>query len=158
MLLASVFHPDMIKVPLESVEKAEVIEELVDVYVRYDTSADRNTVFRALLAREAQGTTGVKKGIALPHARIVDLKRPIGIVGISHKGIHYDSMDGNPVYLVFMLLSNPEKCEEHLRILTSVNSLLNDAKFLNDMLEQTTGDAVYNLISKYEVAMLESDF
>lgn len=158
MLLASVFHPDMIKVPLESVEKAEVIEELVDVYVRYDTSADRNTVLRALLAREAQGTTGVKKGIALPHARIVDLKRPIGIVGISHKGIHYDSMDGNPVYLVFMLLSNPEKCEEHLRILTSVNSLLNDAKFLNDMLEQTTGDAVYNLISKYEVAMLESDF
>jgi len=158
MLLASVFHPDMIKVPLESVEKAEVIEELVDVYVRYDTSADRNTVLRALLAREAQGTTGVKKGIALPHARIVNLKRPIGIVGISHKGIHYDSMDGNPVYLVFMLLSNPEKCEEHLRILTSVNSLLNDAKFLNDMLEQTTGDAVYNLISKYEVAMLESDF
>lgn len=158
MLLASVFHPDMIKVPLESVEKTEVIEELVDVYVRYDTSADRNTVLRALLAREAQGTTGVKKGIALPHARIVDLKRPVGIVGISHKGIHYDSMDGNPVYLVFMLLSNPEKCEEHLRILTSVNSLLSDTKFLNDMLEQTTGDAVYNLISKYEVAMLESDF
>ena len=158
MLLASVFHPDMIKVPLESVEKAEVIEELVDVYVRYDSSADRNTILRALLAREAQGTTGIKKGIALPHARIVGLRRPVGIVGVSQKGIHYDSMDGNLVYLVFMLLSNPEKCDEHLRVLTSMNSLINDAKFLNDMLEQTTGDAVYNLISKYEVAMLESDF
>jgi len=158
MLLSSVFHPDIIKVPLESVEKAEVIEELVDVYVRYDSSADRNTILRALFAREAQGTTGVKKGIALPHARIVGLKRPIGIVGVSQKGIHYDSIDGNPVYLVFMLLSNPEKCDEHLRILTSVNSLISDNKFLNDMLEQTSGDAIYNLISKYEMAMLESDF
>ena len=158
MLLASVFNPDVIKVPLESIEKAEVFEELVDVYVRYDSSADRNTILRALLAREAQGTTGIKKGIALPHARIVGLRRPIGIVGVSQKGIHYDSMDGNLVYLVFMLLSNPEKCDEHLRVLTSMNSLINDAKFLNDMLEQTTGDAVYNLISKYEVAMLESDF
>ena len=64
MLLSSVFHPDIIKVPLESVEKAEVIEELVDVYVRYDSSADRNGILRALFAREAQGTTGVKKGIA----------------------------------------------------------------------------------------------
>ena len=158
MLLASVFNPDVIKVPLESIEKAEVFEELVDVYVRYDSSADRNTILRALLAREAQGTTGIKKGIALPHARIVGLRRPVGIVGVSQKGIHYDSMDGNLVYLVFMLLSNPEKCDEHLRVLTSMNSLINDAKFLNDMLEQTTGDAVYNLISKYEVAMLESDF
>ena len=86
------------------------------------------------------------------------LRRPVGIVGVSQKGIHYDSIDGNLVYLVFMLLSNPEKCDEHLRVLTSMNSLINDAKFLNDMLEQTTGDAVYNLISKYEVAMLESDF
>lgn len=75
MLLASVFHPDIIKVPLESIEKAEVFEELVDVYVRYDSSANRNTVLRALLAREAQGTTGIKKGIALPHARIVGLKK-----------------------------------------------------------------------------------
>ncbi|MGP1440485.1 MAG: PTS sugar transporter subunit IIA [Treponema sp.] len=158
MLLSSVFHPEIIKVPLESVEKAEVFEELVDVYVRYDSSADRNTILRALLAREAQGTTGIKKGVALPHARIVGLKRPIGIVGISQQGIHYDSLDGKPVYLVFMLLSNPEKCDEHLRILTSVNSLINDNKFLNDMLEQTTGDAVYNLISKYEVVMLESNF
>jgi len=158
MLLASVFNPDVIKVPLESIEKAEVFEELVDVYVRYDSSADRNTILRALLAREAQGTTGIKKGIALPHARIVGLRRPVGIVGVSQKGIHYDSIDGNLVYLVFMLLSNPEKCDEHLRVLTSMNSLINDAKFLNDMLEQTTGDAVYNLISKYEVAMLESDF
>lgn len=158
MLLASVFHPDIIKVPLESIEKAEVFEELVDTYVRYDSSADRNTILRALLAREAQGTTGIKKGIALPHARIVGLKKPIGIVGVSKKGIHYDSIDGSPVYLVFMLLSNPEKCDEHLRILTSVNSLINDTKFLNDMLEQNTGEAVYNLISKYEVAMLESDF
>ena len=158
MLLASVSNPDVIKVPLESIEKAEVFEELVDVYVRYDSSADRNTILRALLAREAQGTTGIKKGIALPHARIVGLRRPVGIVGVSQKGIHYDSMDGNLVYLVFMLLSNPEKCDEHLRVLTSMNSLINDAKFLNDMLEQTTGDAVYNLISKYEVAMLESDF
>ena len=158
MLLASLFNPDVIKVPLESIEKAEVFEELVDVYVRYDSSADRNTILRALLAREAQGTTGIKKGIALPHARIVGLRRPVGIVGVSQKGIHYDSIDGNLVYLVFMLLSNPEKCDEHLRVLTSMNSLINDAKFLNDMLEQTTGDAVYNLISKYEVAMLESDF
>ncbi len=155
MLLTHVFHPDTIKTPLESVDKAELFEEMVDLYVRHDSSIDRNTILNALWARENKMSTAIRDGIALPHARIAGLAEPKGIIGISKNGIHYDDSSTAPVCFVFMLLSTPGLADLHLNILSSINVLLSNPEFLHDLLEEPSALGIYRLLENYEAAMLE---
>ena len=121
MLLTHVFHPQNIKTPLESIDKGELFEEMVDLYVRHNPSIDRNTILSALWARENKMSTAIRDGIALPHARIVGLTEPVGIIGISKEGIHYDSTSTSLIYFVFMLLSTTDNSALHLHILSNIN-------------------------------------
>ncbi len=155
MLLSNIFHPDIIKTPLESTDKEELFEEMVELYVMHDSSIERSTILNALWNRENKLSTAIKDGIALPHARIVGLKEPKGIIGISKNGIHYDSGNKPLVYFVFMLLSTVGDADLHLQILSGINVLLGNPEFLNTLLNQTSPEAIYRIIGEYEAAMLE---
>ncbi|AGT44021.1 PTS sugar transporter subunit IIA [Treponema pedis] len=150
MILGKLFSAKNIKLNLESTEKDELFEELVDLYVSNDSSISRDSIIDAIREREAKLSTGIKKGIALPHARISGLKEPRGIIGVSKKGIEYDSLDGNPVYVVFMLLSTVEDYSLHLKILNRLNILLLNPKFLEELFRETSREGIYNMICKYE--------
>ncbi len=154
MILGKLFSAENIKINLESTEKDELFEELVNLYVLNDSSIDRNLILSAVRERESKLSTGIKKGIALPHARISGLTVPKGIIGISKEGIEYDSLDGNPVYIVFMLLSTLEDYSQHLKILNRLNILLLNPRFLEDLFAGTSGTEVYNTICKYENMLL----
>ena len=158
MLLTHVFHPENIKTPLESLDKGELFEEMVDLYVRSNLSSasiDRNTILNALWAREKKMSTAIRDGIALPHARIAGLTEPVGIIGISKEGIHYDSSSSSLIYFVFMLLSTTSDSALHLHILSNINILLGNLEFLNQLLKQNSPDGIYKLIEEYESSMLE---
>ncbi len=154
MILGKLFSAKNIKLNLESTEKDELFEELIDLYVSNDSSINRDAVLNSVRERESKLSTGIKKGIALPHARISGLKEPKGIIGISKKGIEYDSLDGNPVYVVFMLLSTAEDYSLHLKILNRLNILLLNPKFLEELFKETSDEGVYNTICKYENMLL----
>ena len=157
MLLTHVFTPENIKTPLESIDKAELFEEMVDLYVSHNflhQRIDRNTILNALWNRENKMSTAIRDGIALPHARIAGLAEPVGIIGISKEGIHYDS-SSSLVYFVFMLLSTTSDSALHLHILSSINILLGNLEFLNHLLKQNSPDGVYKMIEEYEASMLE---
>ena len=102
MLLTHVFHPENIKTPLESLDKGELFEEMVDLYARSNSSIDRDTILDAIWARENKMSTAIRDGIALPYARIVGLTEPVGIIGVSKEGIRYDCDSSSLVYFVFM--------------------------------------------------------
>lgn len=155
MLLTHVFHPNTIKTPLESVDKGELFEEMVDMYVRHDSSIDRNTILNALWARENKMSTAIRDGIALPHARIPSLNEPRGIIGVSKNGIRYDEDSNSLIYFVFMLLSTPGASDLHLSILSSINILLGNPEFLHGLLEQSSSAGIYKLLEEYEATMLE---
>lgn len=155
MLLTHVFHPDTIKTPLESVDKDELFEEMVDLYVRHDGTIDRNAILNALWARENKMSTAIRDGIALPHARIPSLTEPKGIIGISKNGIRYDENAGSLTYFVFMLLSTPGASDLHLSILSSINILLGNPEFLHALIESSSPQGVYKLLEEYEASMLE---
>lgn len=155
MLLTHVFHPDAIKTPLESSNKAELFEEMVDLYVCHDSSIDRNTILNALWARENKMSTAIRDGIALPHAKIAGLAEPRGIIGVSPNGIHYDDGADVPVHFVFMLLSTLTDADLHLHILSSVNILLGNPEFLNSIFTKNSSLGIYKLLEEYEASMLE---
>jgi len=153
MILQKVFQPSTIKTGLESESKEELFEELVDVLARsYPTKSPfpRQKILDALIRREAKMSTGIAKGIALPHATVEGLDTLRGVLGISSKGIDYDSLDGHPVFLVFMLLTPPDDAESHLHSLQRMASLIDDTDMTSRLAASVSSSEAFALIKEFD--------
>ena len=116
MTLADVFNPNIIKVGLESDDKDELFEEMVQVIIDSDSSLSREKLLLALEQREALMSTGIIHDVAVPHGKTDAVKNIVGCIGVSKKGIDYESLDDSPVHLVFMLIYPNEFVETRLQI------------------------------------------
>jgi len=153
MILQKVFQPSTIKTGLESESKEELFEELVDVLARsYPTKSPfpRQKILDALIRREAKMSTGIAKGVALPHATVEGLDSLRGVLGISSKGIDYDSLDGHPVFLVFMLLTPPDDAEPHLQALQRIASLIDDTDMASRLAASASSSEAFSLIREFD--------
>ncbi len=156
MVLGSIFSPSLIKVDLESEDKDEVFEELVEVFIANNPQVSRSALLEAVRAREEKQSTGVMRGIAIPHGQLDGISGVKGVIGISRNGIDYDSLDGQPVYLVLMLFSSCSSCSFHLGVLQRVATLLKDPEFYPAVIEKQTAEGVYSTICKYEDVLLSA--
>lgn len=156
MVLGSVFSRDLIKVDLASEDKEEAFEELVDLYVSRNPSASRTKLLDALKSREDKLSTGIKSGFALPHAQTDQVESVSGLIGISPSGIDYDSLDGKPVYVIFMLFSSSEACALHLRALKRLSYLIDDPDFYRTIMSLKDPDSVYAAMCRYEDVLTTS--
>jgi PTS system fructose-specific IIC component/PTS system nitrogen regulatory IIA component len=95
-------------------------------------------------------STGIKKGIAIPHGKTGAVDRVYGVLGISKKGIDYDALDGNPVHLLFLILVPEKDSETHLRLLKRLAMLLDDPQFYTDLALQSSAQGACEIIKKYE--------
>ena len=152
MILGQVFNPKTICVNLESEDKEEVFEELVEKLVEIKPNLDRQVVLSSILEREKLMSTGIKEGIGVPHGKLEDIDDVIGILGISRKGIDYDALDNKPVYLVFLLLSSKSNAEFHLRVLRHLSTVIETSGFTSELMEQKTAEDAYQVICKYDKA------
>ncbi|MDR0623215.1 MAG: PTS sugar transporter subunit IIA [Treponema sp.] len=157
MFLYEVFRPELIKVDLEAVDKDEVFEELVDYFCQAEKSNAREEILEALREREAKMSTGIHKGIGIPHAKTAAVENVYGVLGISRKGIDYDALDGEPVYLIFMVLIPQKDTEKHLRILKRMAELLENPQFYIELAAQKDAQEAYNTIRKYEDVLIALD-
>jgi fructose-specific phosphotransferase system IIA component len=120
---------------IKSVKKEDVIKELVDALIN---SAEiekrcRNKIIDALMARESLGSTAIGQGIAIPHAKSDCIPKLIAAFGLSKKGVDFDSLDGEPAYIFFLLLAPQDSAGPHLKALARISRLLKD-KFFRDNL------------------------
>lgn len=156
MFLYEAFPPELIKIGLESEDKDEVFEEMVDLYCQVREFDARGKILEALKERESKMSTGIQKGIAVPHGRTDTLESVHGILGISRKGIDYDALDGQPVYIIFMLLAPQSDSEMHLRLLKRLAGLLDNPQFYTDLVAQNDVQSVNRVIKKYEDILIAS--
>jgi PTS system fructose-specific IIC component/PTS system nitrogen regulatory IIA component len=157
MFLHDVFPPEFIKVDLEAEEKDEAFEELVDHFCQADKSNAREEILTAIREREAKMSTGIHKGIAIPHGKTNAVDDVRGVVGISRKGLDYDALDGEPVYLLFLIVAPQKDSEKHLRILKRLAELLENPQFYIDLQSQKDPQGAYKVISKYEDVLMALD-
>jgi PTS system fructose-specific IIC component/PTS system nitrogen regulatory IIA component len=156
MFLQKVFSPVSIKIGLESEDKDELFEELVDMLAKEGgRNFPRSAVLAAVRDREDKMSTGIKRGIALPHGKAEGLTGLIGALGISKRGIEYASLDGEPVYLVFMLVSSPKDSELHLAALKRLAVLLDDPEFYTDLIQADSPDRANAIIRNYETRLID---
>ena len=122
---------------LKSTEKEDVIREMVQALVktgRLDESTSGKVV-KALMDREELGSTGIGAGVAVPHAKHDSITDLVGAFGRSRKGINFDALDGEPVHILFLLLSSKSASGAHLEALAYISRLVRDEKFVKFLRE-----------------------
>ena len=157
MFLYEIFAPELIKIGLEAEDKDEAFEEMVDSFCRLQKINARDKLLEALWDRESKMSTGIQKGIAIPHGKAEVMDDVRGLLGISKKGIDYDALDGQPVYLLFMLFSPQADSEAHLRLLKRLAELLDNPQFYTELLAQNDPQGANRIIKKYEDIYIASE-
>ena len=122
-------------IDIKSTKKEDVIKELVDVLVNAGEveKRHRNRLIDALMTRESLGSTAIGQGIAIPHAKSDSVEKLVAAFGLSKKGMDFDSLDGEPVYIFFLLLAPQDSAGPHLKALARISRLLKD-KYFRDSL------------------------
>jgi len=129
MRLMHFIKPDAVVYDLKATTAREAIDEMVGALVKVKavSASDRRKVVDAILKREKKGTTGFGNGVAIPHAKQEGVDGVVGTVARSAAGVAFAALDGQPVRLFFLLLSNPEKPEDHLKAMEHLfRSIKND--------------------------------
>lgn len=139
-----------IKIGLESSEKEDTLKELVDVLAEVQDIGDKKSILKALVERESLGSTGIGQGIAIPHGKTEKIKELVAVLGISKKGINFEALDGEPVYIFFLLVAPKETAGPHLKALAQISRLLRDTYFCELLRRCNTPDEVYDLIKREE--------
>jgi nitrogen PTS system EIIA component len=123
MKILEVLHEETILTDLKSTDKKGVLEELV-VPVAKMTGIDREKLVRIIMERERLGSTGIDGGIGIPHGKLKELKAPVIGFGLSKKGVNFESMDGRPTHIFFLLCTPEDSTGLHLKLLARISRLL----------------------------------
>ncbi|MCC3145916.1 fructose PTS transporter subunit IIA [Halanaerobium sp. Z-7514] len=139
-------NQDLIKMELQSKDKDSVIEEMIDIMVENGIVSDKEEVVQKAMEREAKGTTGVGRGVAIPHVKSNAVKKAAVAFGRSSEGIDYDSMDEKPSYLFFLITVPEESHNEHLKILAQLSRNLVHDDFRDSLLEAESAEDVMEIL------------
>lgn len=139
-----------IKLEMESVEKEDSLKELVDVLAEVHDIGDKKSIVKALVERESLGSTGIGQGIAIPHGKTDRVKDIVAVLGISRKGVNFEALDGEAVYIFFLLVAPKETAGPHLKALAQISRLLRDSFFCELLQKCKTPDEVFELIRREE--------
>jgi len=135
---------------IKSVKKDDVMKEMVDALVGAGEVDKRHRakLCEALMAREALGSTAIGQGVAIPHAKCDCVEKLVAAFALSRKGIDFDSLDGEPAYIFFLLLAPQDSAGPHLKALARISRLLKD-KYFRDSLRACADDkAIIRIINQ----------
>ena len=146
MKFSEIIEENNIIPELKSGDKKGVLEELSEVISGHDFSVDRRTLVKVLVERERLGSTGIGDGVAIPHGKLDSIRHPIISFGRSKGGLDFDSMDGQPVYLFFLLVAPENSSGYHLQILAKLAKILKNSAFRKKLMEVETREDLYETI------------
>ena len=150
MKLSDIMVADAIVPELKAKSRDEAIAELVEMLASAGAVPKKNVkeIIKAVLARESQATTGIGKGVALPHAKFKCIKKPLGAIGRSSEGLDFAALDSKPVYSVILLLSNPDNPDEHLQAMETIFKHVQRDMFRKFLRQSETRGAIVDLIQE----------
>lgn len=146
MKLSEILEEINIIPDLKAKDKNGVLEELAEVIVRHDPSVDKRSLVRVLLERERLGSTGIGDGVAIPHGKFNGVSHPVISFGRSRKGLDFESVDGQPAFLFFLLVAPEESANIHLKALAKIAKILKNSSFRKVLMEAPTKKELYQTI------------
>ena len=150
MKFADFIHAEAIRADLQAATKSAVIEELVQSLLDAGQieAEQRDDIVAAIMKREELGSTGIGRGVAVPHTKHPSVQKLVGTVGVSVEGVDFDSLDGERVQLFFLLISPPERPGDHLRALENISRQLRDETFCRFLKQSKTPDDISQLLQE----------
>lgn len=141
---------DLINLELKSKNKEGVLNELSELMIKSSNIVNKEVIKKALIDRENIGSTGIGKGIAIPHAKTDGASKLTVAFGISKEKIDFDSLDGEGVNIFFVFASPIEESQIYLKVLARISRLIRDEKFRNKLLSCKEKEEVIRIISEEE--------
>jgi len=150
MKIMDFLSKDAIIIDIKSAKKEDVINELVNALVNAGEIDKQRCpkIMEALMSREALGSTAIGQGVAIPHAKSDCVAKLVAAFGLSKKGIDFDSLDGEPAYIFFLLLAPQDYAGPHLKALARISRLLKDKYFRDSLRACEDSKSVVKIISQ----------
>ena len=149
MQLEEILSPERCHCRIEGVSKKRILTKISEIASENIDSLEVGEVFDALMAREQLGTTGLGNGIAIPHCRLAPCENIIGVLITLDEPVNFDSLDGKPVDIMFVLLVPREENDEHVRTLAELATLFNDQDFCHTIRHTNDREDLYNIAITY---------
>ncbi len=150
MTLTQVLQTNCVKVPVEGRDKEAVITELIDLLDTSGALMDRDVALDAVLTRERIQSTGTGAGIAIPHGKCNAVKEVVMAIWIAREPIEFESVDGEPVKILFLLVSPADQTGPHIQALAGISKLMLNEQFRRRLEHADSADDVYDLLSTPE--------
>jgi len=145
MKILDVLDKDAILVDLQAKDKVGLLNELVVPAARI-TGIDHQEMVKVLMERERLGSTGIGGGIGIPHGKLRNLDKLVLGFGLSREGVDFESMDGRPTHLFFLLITPEHSTDLHLKLLARVSRLLKKEPLKEMMMKATSADDIIEII------------
>ncbi|MBM4017446.1 MAG: PTS sugar transporter subunit IIA [Planctomycetes bacterium] len=150
MRLRDLLDESVVKVGLKGRDKEQCFEEMIDLLVAAGRIADRAGALAAIRQREAQGTTGIGQGVGIPHGKHASIPTLTAALGISERGIEFESIDGEKVRLVFVLLARVDDPGPHVRALAEIARLVQTPGFFRKLTDAKSPREVLEILDAEE--------
>ena len=150
MKFADFVNTDAIRSELEAVDKEGLIREMTTALLAAGQIAEEEfeSIVKAILKREELGSTGIGRGVAVPHTKHPSVGKLVGSVGVSNEGVDFNSLDGEKVQLFFLLISPPDRPGDHLRALENISRQLRDDTFCKFLKESKSPADILQLLEE----------
>ena len=156
MKLHNLLIKDMIIEELDSQDKEGALKEMVSFLKRRKKISKEKELYGKLLQREELGSTAIGEGVAIPHCKMKGVKNPIVLLAISRKSIDFQSLDGNPSNIFFLVVSSPDNPSLNLQILAAIASLVRKSEsLLKKILNAKNASTILEIIREEEEKLRE---
>lgn len=150
MKFADFVNPEAIRADLQATDKEGVIREMVQALLdaKGIKEDEFESIVKAIMKREELGSTGIGRGVAVPHTKHPSVEQLAGTVAVSSEGVDFESLDGEKVYLFFLLISPPDRPGDHLRALENISRQLRDETFCRFLKQSKTAEDIKQLLDE----------
>lgn len=150
MKFADFVSREAIRAELTADDKEGVIREMVQALLDAGkiNADEQESIVKAILKREELGSTGIGRGVAVPHTKHPSVDRLVGTVAVSAEGVNFNSLDGEKVQLLFLLVSPPDRPGDHLRALENISRQLRDDTFCRFLKKATSAEEIQQLLDE----------
>ena len=147
MKIVDLIKRDMVVPALVATEKRDILEELAHYMAGRHPRIDRATLARVLIEREQLASTAIGEGVAIPHGKLASVGEIVACLGRAPAGVDFDSMDGQPTYLFFVLVAPESSTGAHLKALARISRVFKDPEFRRRLLDAPDAEAMYTVVA-----------
>ena len=147
MKIVDLIKRDMVVPALKSSDKRGILEELASFMSEHQPRIDRASLSRVLIEREQLASTAIGEGVAIPHGKLGAVGEIVACLGRAPKGVDFDSMDGQPTFLFFVLVAPESSTGAHLKALARISRVFKDPEFRRRLMAAGDADSMYHVVA-----------